>query len=161
MTHNATKTYRVTVIDRFHAYYKVEAADARAATLDWGDGEFEGRDDEPFDDEGPCGVCERQADGTWRKVPRSQWQAVSETTRFDDYEIHGMKRLPSCHGLEEEPVGFVINNCEQVTDDEAEFWSLFGHIPRQGLDCIGDFETREHAEEVYARITGRRYGSPS
>jgi hypothetical protein len=34
MTNNATKTYRVTVIDRFHAYYKVEAADARAAALD-------------------------------------------------------------------------------------------------------------------------------
>ena len=50
---------------------------------------------------------------------------------------------------------------EQVPDNEAQFWSLFGHIPGQGLDCIGDFRTREHAEEVYARITGRRYGSQS
>ena len=48
--------------------------------------------------------------------------------------------------------------CEQVPDDEARFWSLYGHIPGQGVDCIGDFKTREHAEEVYARITGKRYG---
>jgi hypothetical protein len=79
-------------------------------------------------------------------------------TPFDAYEIHGMKRLSSCYGQEEEPVGRVINDCEQVPDDEAEFWSLFGHIPGQGLDCIGDFATREHAEEIYARITGRLHG---
>jgi hypothetical protein len=84
-------------------------------------------------------------------VPRSQWQAVSETTRFDDYEIHGMRRFGKGRS----------KHSEQVPDDEAQFWSLFGHIPGQGLDCIGDFATREHAEEVYARITGRRYGSPS
>jgi hypothetical protein len=77
--------------------------------------------------------------------------------RFDDYEIHGMKRLPRGVGQEEEPRGFVTGNCEQVPDAEAEFWSLFGHIPGQGLDCIGDFATRDHAEQVYARITGQRY----
>jgi hypothetical protein len=75
-------------------------------------------------------------------------------TPFDNYEIHGMKRLP-CQGQEEEPVGRIINDCEQVSDAEAQFWSLFGHIPGQGLDCIGDFATREHAEEILARITGR------
>ena len=73
---------------------------------------------------------------------------------FDDYEIHGMKRLP-CQGQEEESIGRIINDCEQVSDAEAQFWSLFGHIPGRGLDCIGDFATREHAEEILARITGR------
>jgi hypothetical protein len=82
-------------------------------------------------------------------------------TPFDAYEIHGMKRLPSCQGQEEEPVGSVIDDCEQVPDDRAEFWSLFGHIPGQGLDCIGDFATRQHAEEVFARITGRPYTEPN
>jgi hypothetical protein len=78
--------------------------------------------------------------------------------RFDGYEIHGLKRLNAIPGHEEEPEGIIIDNCEQVPDDEAEFWSLFGHIPGQGADCIGDFTTREHAEEIYARITGRPYG---
>ncbi len=31
-------------------------------------------------------------------------------------------------------------------------------IPGQGAERIGDFTTRERAEEVYARITGRPYG---
>ena len=92
---------------------------------------------------------------------RTPAQASGLPTPFDDYEIHGMKRLSDCPGSEEEPVGRTIDNCEQVSDHEAEFWSLFGHIPGQGLDCIGDFATREHAEEIFARITGLRYaGEP-
>jgi hypothetical protein len=88
---------------------------------------------------------------------RTTAQASGLPTPFDDYEIHGMKRLNDCPGSEEEPLGRTIGNCEQVSNHDAEFWSLFGHIPGQGLDCIGDFATREHAEEIYARITGRSY----
>lgn len=68
---------------------------------------------------------------------------------FDAYEIHGVRTFNDGNG----------RYCEQVPDEEAESWSLFGHIPGQGLDCIGDFATREHAKEVYARITGRSFGS--
>jgi hypothetical protein len=70
-------------------------------------------------------------------------------TPFDAYEIHGIK----AYGRGSRRF------CEQVDDAEAEFWSLFGHIPGQGLDCIGDFATREHAEEVFARITGILFGT--
>ncbi len=79
-------------------------------------------------------------------------------TPFDDYEIHGVKRFDAVPGQEQEPQGKVIaGHYEQVDDADADFWSLFGHIPGQGLDCIGDFPTRRHAEEIFARITGRRY----
>jgi hypothetical protein len=79
-------------------------------------------------------------------------------TPFDDYEVHGVKRFDATPGQEEEPRGQVIaGHYEQVDDAEADFWSLFGHIPGQGLDCVGDFSTREHAEEIFARITGCRY----
>lgn len=64
-----------------------------------------------------------------------------ELIPYDGYEIHGCKDYG----------GFV----EQVSDAEAEFWSLYGHIPGQGVECIGDFKTRQHAEEVRQRITGR------
>jgi hypothetical protein len=70
-------------------------------------------------------------------------------TRFDDYEIHGVREFDGGDGHGK--------YCERVDDNEAQFWSLFGHIPGQGLDCIGDFKTRQLAEEVFARITGRRY----
>ena len=69
-------------------------------------------------------------------------------TPFDAYEVHGVKAFNESG----------MKWSEQVDDCEAQFWSLYGHIPAQGLECIGDFKTRSHAEEIYARITGCRYG---
>lgn len=61
---------------------------------------------------------------------------------FDSYEVHG------CRSFQ--------NVVEQVDDELAQFWSLYGRIPGQGLECIGDFKSREIAEEVRCRITGRK-----
>lgn len=58
---------------------------------------------------------------------------------FDDYEIHPCKDF----GSFVEPI---------ESGEEADFWSLYGHIPGQGLECIGDFKTRQHAEEILQRI---------
>lgn len=68
---------------------------------------------------------------------------TKEITPYDAYEIHGCKEFDG---------GFV----EQVEDGEAEFWSLYGHIPNQGVECIGDFKTRRRAEEILQRITGNK-----
>lgn len=65
-------------------------------------------------------------------------------TPFDDYEIHGIREFNNG----DHPF------CEQVSDQDAQFWSLFGHIPDQGLECIGDFTSRQAAEIVLARIRG-------
>ena len=64
---------------------------------------------------------------------------------FSHYEIHGVLDLDGTK--------------LKVPDDDAEFWGIFGHIPGQELVLIGDFTSIERAEEVYARITGQRYGS--
>jgi hypothetical protein len=154
MINSQTKTYLVYVIERVLVHYEVEADNARAAAENWQDGEFIGRDDEALDTEGPCSVREQLPNGSWRKLPKSEWDAEAEPNRFDEYEIHGVREY---HGA---PFG-QGKHSEQVPDDEAQFWSLFGHIPGQGLDCIGDFQTRERAEEIYARITGRCYASQS
>jgi hypothetical protein len=148
MTNTTTKTYLVGVIERAIAYYEVEAEDARTAAENWQDGEFADRDDEPLESEGPCSVRERLPGGNWRKLPKTAWKSGTEITRFDDYEIHGVREYVQGDGRK---------HCEQVPDEDAQFWSLYGHIPGQGLECLGDFKTRKHAEEVYARITGRRY----
>ena len=47
--------------------------------------------------------------------------------------------------------------CEPVGDDEATFWSLYGHAPGEVAICIGDFTSCADAEEVYARITGQAW----
>ena len=61
---------------------------------------------------------------------------------FDAYEIHG------CLQINEHGHTWV----EQCNDSEAEFFTLYGHIPGRGVDAIGDFKTRELAEEVLARL---------
>jgi hypothetical protein len=67
---------------------------------------------------------------------------------FDAYEIHPV----ACH---QAPDGRRFT--EPTTDPaEAQGWSLFGHIPGQGLECVGDFASFEAAAEIYARITGRQ-----
>src|SRR5271157_120337 len=75
----ATKTYLVGVIERAIAYYMVEAKDARTAAENWQDGEFHDRDDEALDSEGPCNVRVEQPDGTWIKLPPSEWEAAPPT----------------------------------------------------------------------------------
>jgi hypothetical protein len=75
--------------------------------------------------------------------------SLVEFTCFDEYEVHGVREFGKGRK----------KHCEQVDDHEAQFFSLYGHIPGQGLECIGDFRTREHAEEVYARITGLPYSA--
>ncbi|MCO6490880.1 MAG: hypothetical protein J5I98_20850 [Phaeodactylibacter sp.] len=67
---------------------------------------------------------------------------TKEITPFDAYEIHGCKDYDGC----------VV----QVEDDEAEFWSLYGRIPNHGVECIGDFKTRQGAEKVLQRIEGKK-----
>ena len=74
MNDTATKTYHVTVIERALAFYEVAAENPRDAAENWSDGDYEGRDDEALDTEGPSSVREQQPDGTWRKVPPSEWQ---------------------------------------------------------------------------------------
>ena len=70
-------------------------------------------------------------------------------TRFDGYEISGVREFYNGSRT----------YCEQARDAEADYWSLYGHIPGEGVECIGDFKTRSFAEEVYTRITGRMYGA--
>ncbi len=65
---------------------------------------------------------------------------------YDNYEISG------CAQSSEYPY-----EVEQVDDSEARFWTLFGHINGEGVQAIGDFATREEAEQVYFRITGQPY----
>ena len=75
---------------------------------------------------------------------------MSKPTPFDAYEIHPVV-------LHQAPDGSRF--AEQTADPaEASCWSLFGHIPGQGLECVGDFPTYELAAEIYARITGHGYG---
>jgi hypothetical protein len=70
---------------------------------------------------------------------------------FDAYEIHGCQQIDASGNPD--PNGTYIETCH---DEEAMFWTLYGHIPGEGVQAIGDFTSREAAEEVYCRIAGER-----
>jgi hypothetical protein len=72
---------------------------------------------------------------------------------FDNYEISPCRRLDDA-GLPD-PNGTQFEVCDPA---EADVWTLYGHIDGEGVQAIGDFDSREQAEEIYARITGKRYG---
>jgi hypothetical protein len=85
MTNSQNKTYQVTVIERALAFYEVNAENARAAAENWQDGQFHGRDDEAIESEGIYSVREQQPDGSWRKLPKSEWEETAEIrTDIDD-----------------------------------------------------------------------------
>jgi hypothetical protein len=66
---------------------------------------------------------------------------------YDNYEISPCTRT-------EEPATpgkFYFEVCEP---EEADVWTLYGHIEGEGVEAVGDFSSREAAERVYTRITG-------
>ena len=66
---------------------------------------------------------------------------------FDNYEIHPCTRTEE----PDSPGKFYFEQCEPA---EADVWTLYGHLAGEGVEAIGDFETREHVEEMFQRITG-------
>ena len=66
---------------------------------------------------------------------------------YDDYEISPCTRTEE----PDSPGKFYFEVCEP---EEADVWTLYGHIDGEGAEAIGDFTTREAAEQVYFHITG-------
>ncbi len=153
MTTTPTKTYLVGVIEQAIAYYMVDAENARTAAENWEDGEFLDRDDEALDSEGPCNVREKQPNGGWMMLPPSEWEAAPGIARFDDFEIEPRVK----HWEEGDPLKPDHIHCDKHEEHEADMWRLYGTVRGRDSVCIGEYNTRALAEEVYAGITGRGY----
>jgi hypothetical protein len=69
---------------------------------------------------------------------------------FDNYEISPCRRYEE----PDSPGKFYFEVCEP---DEADVWTLYGHVNGQGVQAIGDFPNRENAEEVFFGITGLKF----
>ena len=73
---------------------------------------------------------------------------------FDNYEISPCRRYEE----PDSPGKFFFEVCDP---EEADVWTLYGHIPGQGVQAIGDFNSREYAEEAFQRITGIAFAGTS
>jgi len=69
---------------------------------------------------------------------------------FDNYEISPCRRFEE----PDSPGRFYFELCEPA---KADVWTLYGHIKGEGVEAIGDFATRDAAEEIYFRITGQPF----
>lgn len=63
--------------------------------------------------------------------------------------------IPGYDGLEIHPVREAFfedrsSYCKPCTPDEAQFWSVYGHLKSGGVDCIEDFASEEDAR-AFAR----------
>jgi hypothetical protein len=69
---------------------------------------------------------------------------------YDNYEISPCRRYEEPGS----PDKFYFETCEP---QEADVWTLYGHITGEGVEAIGDFPSRDAAEQVYYRITGKAF----
>jgi len=69
---------------------------------------------------------------------------------YDNYEISPCTRTEE----PDKPGHFYFEVCEP---HEADVWTLYGHRDGEGVEAIGDFSSRQHAEQVYYRITGQPF----
>jgi hypothetical protein len=70
---------------------------------------------------------------------------------YDNYEISPCRRYEE----PDSPGKFYFEVCDT---EEADVWTLYGHIPGEGVQAIGDFSKREYAEETFQRIIGIPFG---
>jgi hypothetical protein len=73
---------------------------------------------------------------------------------FDNYEIIPYRRYEAAS-----PGG--IYHYEECEPEEADMWRLCGCVYGDGPHAIGDFASREYAEEVFQRITGLPFAGTS
>jgi hypothetical protein len=71
---------------------------------------------------------------------------------FDNYEISPCRRYEE----PDSPGKFYFEVCDPA---EADVWTLYGHIPGQGVQAIGDFSKHGYAEEAFQRITGMPFAA--
>ena len=90
-------------------------------------------------------------------------QLAKAATPFWFETIHGYDGLELAPVAEyEDKDGFKF--CERVDDPrEAQFWSVYGHLPEGGVECLEDFPTEQEATAFAEHLLSlfpnlRKYG---
>ena len=67
---------------------------------------------------------------------------------YDSLEVHTVLATDSfCESLPQN---------EEIPDDAIVFWSIYGHIPNEGLECCGDFVSFESACSTAEKLGGMK-----
>jgi len=86
---------------------------------------------------------------------------VSTLEGFDAFEVHSVAYLP----LHPKDIRTVCKRdaVEICEEEDADFWSVYGHLPEGGVRCLAGCDSREDAEYIKAAlesVTGREAAGP-
>jgi hypothetical protein len=69
---------------------------------------------------------------------------------YDAFEISSVADFTAADGTKTTEVMHDDSTLEEA--DGPVYFSLYGHIPGKGVECIGDFSTRQDAEDTLRKI---------
>ena len=78
---------------------------------------------------------------------------LPNTTGYDALEVHTVIEIS---GFAES-----LSSGEEIPEADALYWSLYGHTPNEGLECIGDFISFGAACEVANKLGGKLFSKTS
>lgn len=91
-----------------------------------------------------------------RDVTCREFFAIPLRTREDGGLVYDAIELAPVLTIDSDGTCEAHESLEDVPQEDRDrvFWSIYGHIPGEGVECIGDFTTRAAAVEVLRRILG-------
>ena len=82
--------------------------------------------------------------------------ALPERTRNDGGPLFGAIELAPVIAIHSDGTCEALESVEDVPEEDRGriLWSFYGHTPGEGVQCLGDFTTRDHALEAMRRLFG-------
>jgi hypothetical protein len=85
---------------------------------------------------------------------QSAYFSLSNDTGYDALEVHTVQIFLDDYADQ-------LSAGEEISEGSSIIWSLYGHTPNEGLECIGDFNSFEAACEVAEKLGGKLFPKTS
>lgn len=79
----------------------------------------------------------------------SAYYSLPENKGYDALEVHTVVDVFN-------DVAECLSDGDDIPDSLSFYWSLYGHTPNEGLECIGDFNSFEAACKVAEKLGGEK-----
>lgn len=85
---------------------------------------------------------------------QSAYFLLPNTTGYDALEVHTVEIFLDDYADQ-------LSAGQEISEGASIIWSLYGHTPNEGLECIGDFNSFEAACEVADKLGGKLFSKTS
>ena len=80
---------------------------------------------------------------------------LPNTTGYDALEVHTVATLHTVATFFDDYAEIICDG-EDLPEEGPVCWSLYGHIPNEGIECIGNFDSFEEACSVAEKLGGMK-----